>query len=179
MSKTNLVKIPLVALILGGALFFALRQRAPHTLQVGDSAPDFTLPLLRAGSLTLHDYRQRIVVLNFWATWCPPCIAEMPSLENFAGRTRDLGVVVIGVSVDRDATALKKFVADFHLSFPIARDPNQVVASGYGTFKFPETYIIDRDGKLAEKIVGAIDWQDPRLLSFVQALARRGDPPPN
>lgn len=178
MSKTNLLKLVLVSLILGGAVFLALRQRASQAvLQVGESAPDFTLPTLASGSMALRDYRQRVVVLNFWATWCPPCIEEAPSLEKFAGQMRDAGVAVIGVSVDQDSAALKKFVADARLSFPIARDTDKAVASRYGTFKFPETYIIDRDGKVAEKIIGAIDWQDPRIINFVQGLARPGQRP--
>lgn len=176
-SKTNLVKILLVALMAaGGALFFWARHQPPrHAPEVGDSAPDFTLPVLGAGSVALGEIRRRVVVLNFWATWCPPCVEETPSLEKFAAETRGLGVTVIGVSVDQDAAALRKFAAHHRLSFPIARDPNQAVSSRYGTFKFPETYIIDRYGKIAEKIIGATDWQDPRMTSFVRNLARPGE----
>ncbi|HLW79741.1 MAG TPA: TlpA disulfide reductase family protein, partial [Terriglobia bacterium] len=82
---------------------------------------------------------------------------------------------VIGVSVDQDEDQLKKFVADHGLTFPMARDPNQTLAGRYGTFKFPESYILDRDGRVAEKIVGEIDWQDPRILDFVAELAHPGE----
>ncbi len=175
MSKTNVVKIILVTLISGGVLFLALRPRPPHALEVGESATNFALPTLSQGSITLRDYRHRVVVLNFWATWCPPCVEETPTLEKFAEQMGRLGVAVIGVSVDRDQAALEKFVSDFHLSFTIARDPDQTLASRYGTFKFPETYIIDRSGKVAEKIIGPTDWQDPRMISFVHELARPGE----
>jgi cytochrome c biogenesis protein CcmG, thiol:disulfide interchange protein DsbE len=93
-------------------------------------------------------------------------------LERFAEQLRPDGTAVIGVSVDQDTDALAKFLAQYHTSFPIARDPDQALAARYGTFKFPETYILDRDGRLAEKIIGAIDWQDPRILEYVRALAR-------
>jgi len=174
MRKTNLVKTVLLILFLAGAVFFALHQGPPRGIGAGDEAPDFTLPALGGGSLALHDFRERVVVLNFWATWCPPCVDEIPSLRKFAEQMRLAGVVVIGVSADRNRAAVEKFTADNRLSYPIAHDSSQTVAARYGTFKYPETYIIGRDGRVARKIVGAVDWQNPPLLSAVQELARRG-----
>jgi len=172
MSKTNLAKLILFLVIVGVVLYFALRLRTPHPVVVGDSAPRFILPSLSRGTIGLSDFRGQVIVLNFWATWCPPCIEETPSLENFAVEMREKGVTVIGVSVDEDRTAVQKFVERFRVSYPIALDSNQTVATRYGTFKFPETYIIDRNGKVVEKVIGAINWQDPRMLSFIQDLAR-------
>jgi peroxiredoxin len=86
-------------------------------------------------------------------------------------------VTVIGVSVDQDRAALERFVASAQLSFPMARDPEQAVAARYGTFKFPESYVIDSEGRIAKKIIGAIDWQDPQIISFVSSLARPSDRP--
>jgi peroxiredoxin len=171
MSKTNAVKVLVLFLILGGAILLALRLRQPRPVDIGERAPDFTLPALTQGSLSLHDFGRQVVVLNFWATWCPPCVEETPGLEKFAEQMRLQGVAVMGVSVDEDAAALRTFAAEQHLSFPILRDPNQSVASRYGTFKFPETYIIDQEGRVAEKLIGAVDWQDSRIATFVQELA--------
>jgi peroxiredoxin len=142
-------------------------------VDIGERAPDFTLPALTQGPLSLHDFGRHVVVLNFWATWCPPCVEEAPSLEKFAEQMRAQGVTVLGVSVDQDAAALQTFAERERLSFPIARDPDRTVASRYGTFQFPETYIIDQEGKVAEKLIGAVDWQDPRLITFVQELTRK------
>jgi cytochrome c biogenesis protein CcmG/thiol:disulfide interchange protein DsbE len=172
MSKNNLAKLLVLAVIVAASLFFALRQRPPHPVAIGEAAPDFTLRTLTSTPISLRDFRRQVVVLNFWATWCAPCVEEAPGLERFAQQMRDQGVTVLGVSVDQDAEALQKFVAETRLSFRIARDPDQAVASRYGTFKFPETYILDRDGKVAEKFIGAVDWQDPRVVGFVQELAR-------
>jgi len=174
MSKSKLVKVLVLLLIMGGAIFLAWRLRQPHPLDIGERAPDFTLPALAQGPLSLHDFERQVVVLNFWATWCPPCVEETPGLEKFAEQMRHQGVTVMGVSVDRDGVALQAFAAEQHLSFPILRDPNQSVANRYGTFKFPETYIIDQDGRVAEKLIGPVDWQDPRIISFVRELARKG-----
>lgn len=175
MSKTNLVKLLVLAAFVAGAIFFALHSRQPAPPQVGKAASDFTLPTLTEPSISLRDYRRSVVVVNFWATWCPPCVEEAPSLKEFAERMRGVGVTVIGVSVDQDRAALERFVADARLSFPIARDPEQAVASRYGTFKFPESYIIDSEGRIARKIIDAIDWRDPQIISFVSRLARPGD----
>jgi peroxiredoxin len=171
MSKTNAVKILILLLILGIVAIVAARLRSPRPVDIGETAPEFTLPALTQGSLSLRDFRRHVVVLNFWATWCPPCVEETPGLEQFAEKMRAQGVTVIGVSVDQDAGAVQTFAAQQHLSFPIARDSDRSIASRYGTFQFPETYIIDRDGKVAEKLIGAVDWQDPRVSTFVQELA--------
>ena len=174
MSKTNLVKLALLVLFLAGALFFAFYQGPRRMVGPGDQAPDFSLPTLSGGSLALRDFRRQVVVVNFWATWCPPCVDETPGLEKFAEQMRNSGVVVIGVSEDHDRTALDRFVTNYHITYAIAQDLDQAVAARYGTFKYPESYIIGRDGRIARKIVGAIDWQNPDLLSAVRELARRG-----
>jgi peroxiredoxin len=174
MSKT--ARVVIIAFFIAAALVFywGHRRSAAQGLQVGDSAPDFLLPGLEGKPVGLAQFRHRVVVLNFWATWCPPCVEETPSLEKFSTKLAPRGVEVIGVSVDEDPGALKKFVAANHLSFPIARDPGGELAARFGTFKFPETYILDRNGKVAEKIIGAIDWQDPRIIAFVESLAPAG-----
>jgi len=111
-------------------------------------------------------------VLNFWATWCPPCVTETPSLEDFAKRVKPLGVEVVGASEDTDPAALTAFIAKYGLTYTIAHDPGRALATRYGTLQFPETYIIDKDGRLAEKIISNTDWDDPRMLAYVRELAQ-------
>jgi peroxiredoxin len=172
MSKTNTLKLAVLVLILSGAAYLAWRERSPHPLTIGDSAPDFTVAAVPSGTLELKKYDQAVIVLNFWATWCPPCIEEAPSLEKFAERVRPQGVVVLGVSVDEDREALAGFVDKYRITYPIGVDPERALAARFGTFQFPETYILDRRGRVAEKVIGPINWDDPRILSFVQDLAR-------
>jgi peroxiredoxin len=176
MSKTNAVKATILAVIVGGTVYFALRQRQARPLAVGDSAPNFSVPALPSGSMDLKNYRGQIVVLNLWATWCPPCVEETPSLEQFAQKMRDHGVIVLGISVDEDQKALQDFIQNNHISYPIGRDPDRSLSARYGTVQFPETYILDRHGRLAEKVVGAIDWDDTRIQNFVLDLARGSNP---
>ncbi len=158
----------------GVAAFFVV-QRASRSaaVEVGQVAPDFVVPAFPSGQVRLHDLRGRVSLVNFWATWCPPCVDESPSLQKFAEQMRGQGVEVVGISVDQDPAALQTFVNRFHLTFTIGRDPDQALAHHYGTFKYPETYIVDRDGRVAEKIIGPIDWQDPRIINFVQSLTGR------
>jgi len=172
MSKTNLVKLLVLSSIVGVTVFLAFYSRQPQPVEKGEKAPDFLLPTLADNKISLSDLHGRVVVLNFWATWCPPCVEETPSLNRFSEQMEAQGVTVIGVSVDRDAAALEKFVANAQLIFPIARDPQQTVSSRYGTFKFPESYIIDLDGRIAEKLIGAVNWQDERIVNLVSGLAR-------
>ncbi len=177
MSKFARASVVVLILLGGVAFYWGHRRNAQPGIQVGDVAPDFNLPGLDRSTVRLADYRGQVVVVNFWATWCPPCVEETPSLEKFSAETKPLGVTVIGVSVDEDAAALEKFVGDYHLTFPIARDPGGSLAARFGSFKFPETYILDRNGRVAEKIVGAINWQDPRMIQFVRNLAPAGGGP--
>jgi peroxiredoxin len=176
MSKTNAVKAGVLAVILAGAIYFTIRQRQPRALAIGDSAPEFAVPAVPSGSLDLKAYRGQVVVLNLWATWCPPCVEETPSLEQFAERMRDHGVIVLSVSVDEDQEALQDFIQKYQISYPVGRDPDRSLSARYGTVQFPETYILDRRGLLAEKVIGATDWDDPRMQNFVLGLAH-GPPP--
>ena len=173
MRKITIAKWIVVGLAGVGVLWLALHPHSRRPVALGDRAPAFSLPRVPSGNLSLREFRGKVVVLNFWATWCPPCVAETPSLEAFASKMKGRGVVVLGVSVDQDPAALLQFVAQYHLTYPVARDPSRNVPSRYGTYKFPETYIIDRSGKVAEKIVNAYDWEDPRMLQFVKSLAPR------
>ena len=173
-KRATLIAAILVAAASAAGFFVLHRESRLSGIEVGQAAPDFSVPSFPGGQATLHDRRGRVLLVNFWATWCPPCVEESPSLQKFAELMRNQGVEVMGISVDQDPVILQKFIDQFHLTFTIGRDPNQELAHRYGTFKYPETYIVDRDGRVAEKIIGAIDWQDPRIIAFVRDLAHPG-----
>lgn len=121
-------------------------------------------------TVKLSDFRGQVVVLNFWATWCPPCVEEMPSLVEMQRRLKAKGVTVIGVSVDVDQSAYNRFLKDHSVNLLTVRDPGQKSANLYGTFKFPETYIIDRNGVMRRKFIGAVDWTEPEITDFLSKL---------
>ena len=172
MSKTKTIKAAVLILIVGGTVIFALHLRQERPLAIGDSAIEFSVPALPSGSLSLRSYQGQVVVLNLWATWCPPCVEETPSLVRFAEKMREHGVMVISLSVDEDPQALQDFIQKYHISYPVGRDPDRSLSARYGTVQFPETYILDRRGMLAEKVIGPTDWDDTRIQNFVLDLAR-------
>lgn len=137
---------------------------------VNDKAPDFTITTDNGRRISRSDFGGRLLVLNFWATWCPPCLEEIPSLDTFQKRLAHAGVVVLGISVDSDAVAYRQFLERARVSFLTARDPEARIATRYGTFKFPETYLIDRSGRVRDKIIGPADWIEPAMIQRVRRL---------
>jgi len=137
--------------------------------RIGTSAPDFTVQDSER-IVTLSQLRGKVVVLNFWASYCPPCIEETPSLEQLQRRFKDKGVVVLGVSWDEDSDAYHQFLKAYGIDFLTVRDPTQKSGHLYGTEKIPETYIIDRNGILRRKFISAVDWSQPEIVDFLGKL---------
>ena len=137
--------------------------------RIGSSAPDFTV-FDTDRKVTLSQLHGKTVVLNFWATWCPPCVQEMPSLLTMQQRLKDKGVTVLAVSVDADENAYHRFLKDHNVNLLTVRDPDQKSNRLYGTFKYPETYVIDRDGKVRRKFIGPVDWNQPEVVEFLSKL---------
>lgn len=157
----------LSVLALAVAVFLAgCNSRPPH---VGTAAKDFTVHDSDR-TVSLDQFRGQVVVLNFWATWCPPCTEELPSLMDMQDRMRARGVVVLGVSIDVDADAYHHFLQQRNVNFLTVRDPEQKVATMYGTSGWPETYIIDRQGVVRRKVVGPINWDSPEVIQMLSQL---------
>lgn len=138
--------------------------------RIGEQAPDFTLNDLDGVSHALDGAKGRVVVLNFWATWCPPCVDEMPSLQKLHRALDDKGLQVMAVSVDERYSDIVEFVNEYDLTFMILHDDGKKVSRKYQTFRFPETYIIGRDGTLKSKVVGPRDWAAPGVIRDMVAL---------
>ena len=137
--------------------------------RIGTAAPDFSVQDSDR-KVELRDFRGKILVLNFWATWCPPCVEEMPSLVQMQQKLKGKDITVVGVSVDADADAYHRFLKDHGVDFLTVRDPDQKSNNLYGTFKFPETYIIDRNGVVRRKFIGPVDWSQPEIVDFLTKL---------
>jgi cytochrome c biogenesis protein CcmG, thiol:disulfide interchange protein DsbE len=142
-------------------------------------APEFTVQDSDR-TVSLNQFRGKIVVLNFWASWCPPCVDELPSLMQLQTALESKGVVVLGVSVDAEAADYQKFLKEHDVNFLTVRDPGEQnrtntgvvapVSSKYGTYRFPETYIIDRDGVLRRKLIGPANFTQPELMEYLSRL---------
>jgi peroxiredoxin len=136
---------------------------------VGAAAKEFTVRD-SDHQVSLNQFRGQVVVLNFWATWCPPCMQELPSMMDMQNQLRSRGVVVLGVSIDVDDDAYHRFLKQRGVNFVTVRDPEQKVAGIYGTSGWPESYIIDRQGVLRRKVVGPINWGSPEVMQFLSKL---------
>ena len=137
--------------------------------RIGHDAPDFTVQDTE-NKVTLSQFRGQVVVLNFWATWCPPCVEEMPSLVEMQRRMKDKGITVLAVSIDVDENAYKKFVKEHGVNLLTVRDPEQKTPTLYGTHGWPETFIIDRGGVMRRKFIGPVDWTAPDVTEFLGKL---------
>jgi peroxiredoxin len=151
------------------ALWITGCNRGAQPPRIGTLAPDFTVQDSEH-KVTLSEFRGKVVVLNFWAAYCPPCIEETPSLEQLQQRMRDKGVVVLGVSSDLDADSYHKFLKYYGIDFVTVREGDTKTANAYGTLKIPETYIIDRSGVIRRKFISSVDWSDPEVVKFLSKL---------
>ena len=150
-------------------LFAMPSYRQGEASIAGKPAIDF--PITLAGkSEHLADLKGKIVILNFWATWCPPCVEETPALNRLQKYVDARGGMVLGVSVDDDASAYEKFLKDQSVVFPTYRDVTKKSAADYGTSMYPETYVIDRHGRIARKFVGPQQWDSPEMLAYFDSI---------
>jgi cytochrome c biogenesis protein CcmG/thiol:disulfide interchange protein DsbE len=150
-----------------GVLYLSLHD---NVVKVGDKAPQFTVKADNGKSVTVRDFGGKLLIVNFWATWCPPCINEVPSLNELQTALGPKGLVVLGISEDEDAQAYTDFLAKFRVSYLTVRDPSKDTKSKYGTIQIPESYLIDRNGRVVEKIVSETNWSSEQMIQHVQSL---------
>ena len=152
-------------------LVYMIAQRLQErVVTVGESAPDFSITTENGRTLSTSNFGGKLLVLNFWATWCPPCVEETPSLSRFAQQMAPSGVVVLAVSVDKNEKLYRDFLARFKPQFLIARDAEQKINADYGTFKFPETYVINTRGKVVRKFISDQPWDSPNMINDIKSL---------
>lgn len=140
-------------------------------VEEGKPAPDFELATLNGETVKLSDYKGKKVILNFWATWCPPCKAEMPHMQSFYEKNKDKGIEIVAVNLtnmDKGKTEIDKFVKDFDLTFDIPLDEGGDIGMQYQAFTIPTSYIIDTSGIIATKIVGPMD--EPTMENLTKEI---------
>ena len=164
-----------------------VKPRGGRTLSIADAvkdldlikparakiAEDFTLATPDGGRFRLRDQRGRVVFINFWATWCPPCREEMPAMERLYQQHRDTGFVMVAVSADTNAKTVPAFVKEQKLTFSIALDPQLEVANVYGVRALPSSFIVDKNGELVALALGPRAWDADAAHSLVEGLVKR------
>ncbi len=172
------VLVVLIALFIAG-LFVTERPSGttsttgtPETKAIasGDRAPEFSLKTMSGGSVNLADLSGKVVMVHFWATWCPPCVEEIPTLDRLYRQLMGKDFMMLAVSEDDDGAAVASFFQQNRLNLPVLMDTGSEVARLYGTYKLPETYIVDRQGVVRYKAIGPRDWTDPSSIQLLQSF---------
>lgn len=171
------VSVLAVAISKGMQHFGLAGERARSAVEAdeldGAPAAAFKLPARGGGEIDLSSFRGKPVLVNFWATWCPPCREEMPSLSRLAQAFDPQSFEVVTVSVDDGWEPVEKFLATPKTPYRVALDEGAKISRAYGTTKFPESYLVDRDGKLRLKFVGPRNWMDPNVATLLQEYGAR------
>lgn len=157
--------IGVLAVLMVYVIYAAIHERV---VVAGDTAPDFSITADNGRTVSVPNFGGKVLLLNFWASWCGPCVEETPSLSKLAQDYASKGLVVLGVSVDKDPQAYQNFLKKYSPAFLTARDLK--VHEDYGTFMYPETYIIDAKGRVVLKIAEAADWSDPKVVGYIDSL---------
>ncbi len=145
--------------------------QGPRIIGEGDRAPEFRLPGFDGKQVGLSDFRGKVVMVHFWATWCPPCVEELPTIDKLYRDFFGKDFQILAVSVDEDgARSVSDFMQRNRMNLPVLLNPDRSVAGKYGTFKFPETYIVDRSGIVKFKVIGPHDWNDPVARKAIQDM---------
>ncbi len=170
-GKSSLLKD--ISIIVGVALVVLvvvyLQRGNFRKIKVGEEAPDFTLYSVDGRKVTLSSFRGRVVLLNFWATWCNPCKEEIPSLNSLSEIMRGKNFVILAVSEDnRGADAVIPFIRKFNVKFPVLLDPSRKVGTLYSIGGVPETFLIDTSGKIRYKFIGPKNWSSKEMVSFIE-----------
>jgi peroxiredoxin len=180
--KLSFQPLILIVLILIGVGIILLLQTKDSSFNLsgkpllgkGVPAPDFTLPGLDGQMVSLADYRGKVVLLNIWATWCPPCVEEMPSMEKLYQMLKAEGFEILAVSMDESGgQAVRPFMKKHKLNFPALTDTEGALKNLYQTTGVPESFIIDKDGIIVEKVIGPRDWASPGAIRSFRNLIQK------
>lgn len=178
-SLQSIVIIVLIVILVGILILLQTKDTFYHLsdgprLAKGRPAPNFSLPGLDGQMVILTDYRGKVVLLNIWATWCPPCLEEMPSMEKLYQELKGEGFEILAVSIDESgAQDVRPFMKKHKLSFPALTDPENTIKRLYQTTGVPESFVIDKDGTLLEIVIGPRDWATPEVVRYFRNLIGR------
>ena len=146
------------------------RLSALHPVAERPPAPDFSLPDIDGAVHRLSDYRGKVVIVNFWATWCPPCREEMPSMQRAWERLRQEGVVILAIDIGEDQDTIFTFTADYPVEFPLLMDRESKVIAQWAVRGLPTSFVVDPDGRIAYRAVGGRDWDHPAVMETLTGL---------
>lgn len=143
---------------------------ALHEVKDQPLAPGFELKDIDGNVHRLSDYRGKVVIVNFWATWCPPCRFELPSMERLWQETKNKDVMMLAINLGEDEDTIFTFTSDYPVSFPLLMDSDSSVTKKYSVLGIPTSYVIDPKGKIIYRAVGTREWNDKQLIGKILQL---------
>jgi len=168
LNLTNILRA-LMGILAAAFISLIVVSLRDNSAKEGSKAPDFSLVTDRGTHVTPLSFGGKVLVLNFWATWCAPCVEEIPSLNEMQKRFARSGVVVVAVSIDKNPQKYRAFLDKIHVAFDTARDPSADISARYGTFQYPESYII-QNGVVMRKYGNAEDWLSEDMTLYIKSL---------
>ncbi len=169
MKKVEVIPLIIVLLLFFSAPTHAVPRGIRHFAEP-DPAPDFSLPDLNGENHRLADYRGKVLIVNFWAVWCRPCIKEMPSLQNASKLLQADGVDVTAINVGDTADQIKAFLKQRPVDFQILLDQQSKVMVNWKVLAMPTTYVLDSAGNIVMRVIGEYQWDDPQLLEQIRSI---------
>jgi peroxiredoxin len=165
-ASLPLALLIVLTLAFAGLIVFSLQD---SSAKEGGPAPAFSITTDHGKTITQDSFGGKLLVLHFWATWCGGCVQEIPSLNVFQRKFADKGVVVVAISIDKNPQKYKSFLEKIPVSYATARDPKADISTEYGTFQYPETYLI-KDGRIVHKYANAENWTNDDITQYVESL---------
>jgi len=169
-TGNRIAAIALALALTGGVVWLMSQPSVAPPIEAGRRAPTFALADLSGGRHALEDLRGQVVLVNFWATWCKPCEDEMPAMERLYQQLRGQGFELLAVSVDDETAPVEEFSGRLGLSFPILHDAAKEVSRDYQSVRYPESFLIDRDGILVERYIGPREWDAAAYVDRIERL---------
>lgn len=168
-EKIIIIAIVCVFLLM---LLSVFQNAVHHYAKEGEKIPQFQIFDLQEKILTNEDFKRQVVLINFWTSWCPPCIKEMPSLVEFYQKYNGKGIAVLIVNVGESIESIEKFMKDSNYNVKVYRDSSGEVAKNFGTFKYPESFLVDKNGIIRKKVIGEINWMEENVVHYLEGLAK-------
>ncbi|MBF0444280.1 MAG: TlpA family protein disulfide reductase [Magnetococcales bacterium] len=170
-TKLKNIKTTIVAILL---CFTFVSQAIPgpilHPISKAKKAPDLLLKDLEGKTHNISDYHGKVVLVNFWATWCPPCRDEMPSMQRVWDKLKDKGFVILAVDVGEDAENIIPFIMEHDIEFPILLDKSDKTARAWRVRGMPTSFLVDKQGNIVYQALGGREWDDAKIVEIIQGL---------
>ena len=176
--KKQWIVVGAIVVVLAAALFLGVKLSPEiFPVEVGSKAPDFSAGTLAGnGSKTIADYKGQVVLLNVWATWCQPCRVEMPGMQRLYEQVGPEGLKIVAVSIDEAGPdVVREFVREHGLTFEVLHDPSRAIERIYQTTGVPESFVLNREGQIVKKVIGAAEWESAVNRDLIRRLLAQKD----